>query len=450
MRMRVIKPKAECLKPGAGLIGCDSLQQDFGVPHLHICTFPPLVLIFANMTPLTHAELISIAEEYGTPLYIYHAEKIKDQFSKLQHAFSNSNTIFFYACKALTNLNVLRYIRNLGANVDCSSINEVKLALHAGFPASRILYTSNGIDFNEIKEAREAGVYINIDSLSNLEKFGREFGYTYPVGVRLRPNILAGGNLKISTGHDKSKFGIPVDQVDRVLALVKQYNLHVSDLHIHTGSEITDVDVFVRGIEVLFNIIPHFSELEFIDLGGGFKVPVKPGDQETDIELLAQKIEQAFSSHPNPGGRPLQVWFEPGKFLVSECGFFITRVNVMKETSAATFVSVDSGFNHLIRPMFYDAYHRIENISNPDGDPRRYSVVGNICETDTFAWDRMINETREGDYLVFHNAGAYGFEMSSNYNSRFKPAEVLVKDGHARLIRKRDEFDDLLRNQILL
>jgi diaminopimelate decarboxylase len=399
---------------------------------------------------LAPEDLTSLAKEFGTPLYVYHAEKIKEQYHKLITAFRNSNTLFFYACKALTNINILKYICSLGANVDCSSINEARLALHAGFPPQRILYTSNGIGFDEIEEARELGVIINIDSLSNLEKFGQKFGHSYPVGIRLRPNILAGGNLKISTGHDKSKFGIPVDQVDRVLAIVRQYNLHISDLHIHTGSEITDVDVFVRGIEVLFNIIPHFSELEFIDLGGGFKVPVKPGDLETDIGLLAQKIEQAFSSHPNPGGRPLQVWFEPGKFLVSECGFFITRVNVIKETSAATFVSVDSGFNHLIRPMFYDAYHRIENISNPGGEPQRYSVVGNICETDTFAWDRTINEVREGDYLVFHNAGAYGFEMSSNFNSRFKPAEVLVKEGRGHLIRRRDRFDDLLRNQIIL
>ncbi|HEX9512941.1 MAG TPA: diaminopimelate decarboxylase [Puia sp.] len=394
--------------------------------------------------------LIQLAQQFGTPLYAYHAEKIKEQYNKLTTAFSRSNTLFFYASKALTNINILKYICQLGANVDCSSINEVKLALHAGFPSERILYTSNGIGFDEIEEAQSLGVIINIDSLSNLEKFGQKFGHSYPVGIRLRPNIMAGGNLKISTGHDKSKFGIPVDQTDKILTLVQQYNLRVSDLHIHTGSEIKDVDVFVKGIEVLFDIVPRFSELEFIDLGGGFKVPYKDGDVETDIGLLADKIEAAFRNHPNPGGRPLQIWFEPGKFLVSECGYFITKVNVLKETGATTFVSVDSGFNHLIRPMFYDAYHQIENISNPNGPRKRYSVVGNICETDTFAWDRTIAQVREGDYLVFHNAGAYGFEMSSNFNSRFKPAEVLVKDGQAQLIRKRDQFEDLLRNQIEL
>lgn len=397
---------------------------------------------------LSKEQLTEIANQYGTPVYVYHAEKIAEQYQKLTTAFKNTNTVFFYACKALTNINVLKHIKQLGANVDCSSINEVKLALHAGFPPNRILYTSNGIAFSEIEEAKNLGVYINIDSLSNLEKFGAKFGHSYPVGIRLRPNIMAGGNLKISTGHDKSKFGIPVDQIDTILAVVKKYDLRICDLHIHTGSEIKDVDVFVKGIEVLFDIVPQFKDLEFIDLGGGFKVPYKDGDVETDINLLAQKVNEAFANHPNPGGKPLQVWFEPGKFVVSECGYFITQVNVIKETSAASFVSVDSGFNHLIRPMFYDAYHRIENISNPDGAVKTYSVVGNICETDTFAWHRELNEVREGDYLVFYNAGAYGFEMSSNFNSRYKPVEVMVKEGEAHLIRKRDVFEDLLRNQI--
>src|SRR5450432_4258442 len=316
---------------------------------------------------LSHQQLISIAEEFGTPVYIYHAEKIAEQYSKLINAFKLTDSKFFYACKALTNINILRYIKFIGANVDCSSINEVKLALHAGFTPERILYTSNGIDFNEIKEAREAGVYINIDSLSNLEKFGREFGYTYPVGVRLRPNILAGGNLKISTGHDKSKFGIPVDQVEKIVAIVQQHNLFIRGLQIHTGSDIEDANVFMKGVEVLFDIIPHFRELEFIDLGGGFKVPYKDSDTETDITLLAQRVNEAFANHPNPGNKHLQVWFEPAKFLVSASGYFVTQVNVIKETSATTFASVDSGFNHLIRPMFYNSFHHIENISNEKG-----------------------------------------------------------------------------------
>ena len=397
---------------------------------------------------LSHTQLAVIAEEFGSPLYIYHAERIAAQYKKLKDAFADQDVVIFYASKALTNVSILRYIKSLGANVDCSSINEVKLALRAGFAPQNILYTSNSISFDEIIEAKNFVVHINIDSISNLEKFGKKFGHSYPVGVRLRPNILAGGNLKISTGHDKSKFGIPVDEIQKVLECVKKNNLFIRGLHIHTGSEIGEVEVFVKGIGKLFELIPHFHELEFVDLGGGFKVPYKEGDTETDINLLAQKVKEAFAKHPNPNNKHLQIWFEPGKFLVSEAGYFIAGVNVLKETSSTVFAGINSGFNHLIRPMFYNSYHRIENISNENGPQKIYTVVGNICETDTFATDRKINEIREGDLLVFYNAGAYGFEMSSNFNSRLKPAEVMVKDGKAVLIRKRDVFEDLLRNQV--
>jgi len=398
---------------------------------------------------LSTAQLTALAKEFGTPLYVYNADQITAQFQKLTAAFEKTDTKFFYACKALTNINILKHIKSIGCNVDCSSVNEVKLALLAGFEPANVLYTSNGIHFSEIEEAQSLGVNINIDSLSNLEKFGKKFGHSYPVGIRLRPGIMAGGNIKISTGHDKSKFGIPIDQMDKILALVDEHHLFIQNLHIHTGSDIKDVDVFVKGIEVLFDIIPQFKELSSIDLGGGFKVPYKKGDAETDIPLLAQKVNEAFANHPNPNGKHLQVWFEPGKFLVSASGYLIAEVNVLKENTNTTFIGLNTGFNHLIRPMFYDAYHQIENISNPGGKEKHYVVTGNICETDTFAWDRELNDVREGDYLVFHNAGAYGFEMSSNFNSRYKPAEVLVKDGKATLIRRRDVFDDILRNQVI-
>ena len=397
---------------------------------------------------LSHSQLTEVANKFGTPVYVYHAEKIAEQYGKLQKAFADQDVVIFYACKALTNVSILRYVKSLGANVDCSSINEVKLALYAGFEPERVLYTSNGIAFSEIEEAKNLGVHINIDSLSNLEKFGKKYGHSYPVGIRLRPNILAGGNLKISTGHDKSKFGIPVDRIEKIVSVVQENNLHIRALHIHTGSGIKDVNVFVKGIEVLFDLISEFKELEVIDLGGGFKVPYKEGDSETDIPLLAQKVKEAFSHLFHTTNKHLQVWFEPGKFLVSAAGYLVTQVNVLKETSVTTFASVNSGFNHLIRPMFYNSYHRIENISNEEGPQKKYTIVGNICETDTFAWEREISEIKEGDYLVFYNAGAYGFEMASNFNSRFKPAEVLIKEGNPILIRKRDSFEDLLKNQI--
>lgn len=397
---------------------------------------------------LTQEQLLGLAQQFGTPLYVYHAEKIKEQYEKLTTGFADVDARFFFACKALTNINILKYIDSLGCGIDCSSINEVKLALHAGISPENILYTSNGISFAEIEEAVEAGVHVNIDSLSNLEKFGKKYGAGFPVGVRIRPNILAGGNLKISTGHEKSKFGIPIDQLDPLVNLVKEHGIRVDTLHIHTGSDIKDADVFVHGIKVLNDLVPHFPDLEVIDLGGGFKVPYEPDDEETDIKHIATRLKKYLDTHLFSNGKTYQLWFEPGKFLVSECGYLITTVNVIKDNGSQIFAGINSGLNHLIRPMMYDAYHHIVNLSNPHAEERVYTVTGYICETDTFANDRLLHEIREGDHLVIYNAGAYGFEMSSNYNSREKPAEVLVKDGQAILIRKRDTFADLLRNQV--
>lgn len=400
------------------------------------------------MNQLLRNQLLQAANQFGTPLYVYDASTIENQYRKLNEAFAGLKSRIFYASKALTNISILRFINNLGAGIDCSSINEVKMAIYAGCPTSNILYTSNGISFEEIIEAVELGVHVNIDSLSNLKKFAQRYSSKYPVGIRLRPNILAGGNLKISTGHDKSKFGIPIEQINEIIKIVEQHNLHIKCLHIHTGSEIKDVEVFVKGLEVLFNLIPMFPQLEVIDLGGGFKVPYQPKETGTPMLELGKALEEAFNQIRTTYGKQLEVWFEPGKFMVSEAGYFLTEVNVIKETSNVTFVGVNSGFNHLIRPMFYDAYHEIINLSNSDGASKKYTIVGNICETDTFATDREIPEVEEGQVLAFLNAGAYGFEMSSNFNSRYKPAEVLIYKDQLHLIRQRDTWEDLIKQQI--
>ncbi len=397
---------------------------------------------------LTHAQLTEIANEFGTPVYVYHAEKIEQQLQELQQAFAGCTAKFFYACKALTNINILKLVNQYGANLDCVSINEVKLGLKAGFAPKNILFTPNCVDFAEIEEAMQLRVNLNIDNISILEQFGNRYSNSYPVCIRLNPHIMAGGNYKISTGHIDSKFGISIHQLRHIERIIKSANLHVNGLHMHTGSEIKDTEVFLRGLEVMFDIATHFPQIEFVDLGSGFKVAYQEGDVATDVRELGAKVAEAFAAYEGETGRKLDVWFEPGKYLVSEAGYFVVKANVVKQTTATVFVGVNSGFNHLIRPMFYDAFHRIENITNPQGPERIYTVVGNICETDTFAWDRKINEVREGDYLVFYNAGAYGFEMSSNFNSRLKPAEVLVLNSKAQLIRRRDEFADLLKNQV--
>lgn len=396
---------------------------------------------------MTNQDLLKIAAEFGTPVYVYDAESIKEQYGKLKSSFSD-NTRFFYACKSLTNINILKYVNRLGADLDCVSINEVKLGLKAGFEPERILFTPNCVDLAEIEEAMAHKVHINIDNISILEQFGNKYGNSYPIFIRVNPHIYAGGNHKISTGHIDSKFGISIHQMRHIERVMKSTNLLVEGLHMHTGSEIKDADVFLQGLEIMFELSEHFPDLKYIDMGSGFKVPYQKDDMETDVHTLGKKVEKVFSSFLKESGKDLQLWFEPGKYLVSKSGHFLVKANVIKQTTATVFVGVNSGFNHLIRPMFYDSYHIIENLSNPNGPERIYTVVGNICETDTFAWDRKINEVRETDIIVFRNAGAYGFEMSSNFNSRLKPAEVFYIDGKAHLIRKRDEFEDLLKNQI--
>lgn len=397
---------------------------------------------------LTISQLLQCAEQFGTPLYVYNADNISHQYNILQHAFVSHPTRFFYACKALTNISILKYVYQLGASLDCVSINEVKLGLYAGYDPKRILFTPNCVEFSEIQEAKELGVLINIDSISVLELFGNTYGDTYPVCIRINPHIEAGGNYKISTGHIDSKFGISIHQIRHIERIVKTTGLHVHGLHMHTGSEIKDIDVFLQALDVLFDMANRFTALDFLDLGSGFKVPYKAGDTGTDIHKLGEKVALAFKTFEQEYGRPLEVWFEPGKFLVSNAGYLLVNTNIIKQTTATVFAGINSGFNHLIRPMFYDAYHEILNVSHPDGPERIYTVVGNICETDTFAWDRVIPEIKEGDILCFKNAGAYGFEMSSNFNSRLKPAEVLVQNGIPRIIRKRQTFEDLLHNQV--
>lgn len=393
--------------------------------------------------------LLQIAKDYGTPVYVYESEKIIHQYQTLKNAFSEVDVQIKYACKALNNLNILKLLKQQGAGLDVVSIEEAELGLMAGFTAEEILFTPNCVSFDEIKKGVEMGISINLDNISMLEQFGNEYGNSVPCCIRLNPHIVAGGNKNIQTGHIDSKFGISIYQLRHILRVVKSANIHVNGLHMHTGSDILDADVFLRGAELLFDAAVDFPDLEFIDFGSGFKVAYKEGDVTTDIEALGKALSSRFLSFCKQYGKPLQLWFEPGKYIVSECGILLVKVNVLKQTTATVFAGVDSGQNHLIRPMFYDAWHDIVNISNPDGTPRIYTVVGYICETDTFGWDRKITEIKEGDVLAIKNAGAYGYTMSNNYNARFRPAEVLVENGKYRLIRKREDISDLIRNVVM-
>lgn len=395
-------------------------------------------------------ELLALAEEFGNPLYVYDAAIIEQQYNRLTTAFSKVEKLRInYAMKALSNVTILKLLKQLGSGLDTVSIQEVQLGLHAGFTPDKIIFTPNGVSFEEIEEVAKLGVQINIDNLSVLEHFGTKYP-KIPVCIRINPHVMAGGNSNISVGHIDSKFGISVHQIPLILRIVENTKMHINGIHMHTGSDILDIEVFLYASEILFDAAKHFTELDFVDFGSGFKVPYNKGDIETNIEELGRKLTKRFLAFEKEYGRQLTLAFEPGKFLVSEAGFFLAKVNVVKQTTSTVFAGIDSGFNHLIRPMFYGSQHHIENISNPKGKERYYTVVGYICETDTFANNRRIAEIHEGDTLCFRNAGAYCFTMASNYNSRLKPAEVLWKDNKGHLIRERETFDDILKNQILI
>lgn len=392
-------------------------------------------------------DLVSLTKEFGTPLYVYDAEKIVHQLRTLKTAFSGAEVKIKYAAKALTNLSILKLLRIYGSDVDVVSIQEAHLALRAGFKPAQIMFTPSGVDFSEIVEGVKLNLTINLDSLSALEKFGKKYQNTYPCSIRLNPHIMAGGNYKISTGHSNSKFGISVFQLPDIHSVVSKYDLRINGLHIHTGSDITESEVFLKMADILFGVARDFPHLRFIDFGSGFKVAYKEGDMVTNVYDLGLKLTKVFNEFCQSYGRKLELHFEPGKFIVSEAGVLLVKVTVVKPTPSLTFVGVDSGLNHLLRPMMYDAYHDIVNISNPTGSQKLYTVVGYICETDTFGSDRKLNEVREGDILAIKNAGAYGYSMASNYNSRLRPAEVLLLNGQAKLIREREKLEDLWRNQ---
>lgn len=400
-------------------------------------------------TSITHQELLRLAGEFGAPLYVYDAETMRRQYRKLEEAFKECHVKIHYAMKALSNIHVLKLFKGLGAGLDAVSIEEVKIGLMAGYEPSEILYTPNCVSFAEIEECVAMGVKLNIDNISILEQFGNRYGASVPVCIRVNPHIMAGGHYKISTGHIDSKFGISIHQMRHVERLIQSLGIKVEGIHMHTGSDILDVDVFLNGAEILFDLALDFPDITYIDFGSGFKVGYKPDDVTTDIKLLGKKLTARYKKFCKDYGKEIQIHFEPGKFLVSESGYFLAKVNVIKHTTATVFAGLDTGFNHLMRPTLYEAYHHITNLSHPHGKQRVYTVVGYICETDTFAWDRPLKEVREGDVLCFHNAGAYGFMMASNYNSRLRPAEVLYDGGQAQLIRRRETLDDILATQVL-
>jgi diaminopimelate decarboxylase len=386
--------------------------------------------------------------KFGTPIYLYDLKIIENQFDKLNKELSVlENYKIHFAAKSLSNISILKFIKKMGAGLDAVSIEEVMIGLKCGFKKDEILYTPNGVSFEEIKEAFKLGVKINLDSIESVKDFVNEFG-NQSITVRINPGIYAGGNDNVSVGHSESKFGIPEERIDELLDMEKKGKVKITGLHIHTGSDITKNNQFKEGIMKIFSIARDFRNIESIDLGGGIKIPYFKDDTSTNLNDYVKEVLKELKKFELEFNKKLKLIFEPGKFLVSDSGFFITKVNYIKSTKTKDFLQVDSGFNHLLRPTLYGSHHEIINLSNPAGKKKEYDVVGYICEKDTFAEKRKISETSIGDLICFKNVGAYGFNMSSNYNSRLKPAEVCIYNNKILKIREAQSLKDLLIGQI--
>ena len=393
-------------------------------------------------------KLKEAAYNFGTPLYVYDLSIIESQYKKLQNAFKSLNNYkVHFASKSLSNISILKFLKNLGLGLDAVSIEEIKIGFKCGFNEDDILYTPNGVDFSEIIEAKSLGVKINLDSIESIKDFSEHYPGD-PISIRINPGIYAGGNDNVSVGHSNSKFGIPEEFLEDLIKMDEENKIKVTGLHIHTGSDILKNNQFDEGIKKIFSIATKFKKIESIDLGGGIKIPYFSGDTETNLKDYASIIEIEYKKFKNKTGKELKLIFEPGKFLVSDSGYFITKVNYIKKSNNNCFVQVNSGFNHFIRPTLYKSYHEVVNISNPSDQEEEYTIVGYICEKDTFAEKRKVSRISKDDILCFKNAGAYGYNMSSNYNSRLRTAEVCIHNGEVKKIREGEQLEDLFKNQI--
>lgn len=389
--------------------------------------------------------LIDLAKEYGTPLYVYDGDWIAKRYKQIFEVIKYPMKIL-YAMKANYNLGILKLLKDLGASIDTVSPGEVLLALKAGFSPEQIMFTANNIPAEEMKAVAKTGVFFNLGSLSELERYGKLFPGT-KVCLRINPAVVAGAHAKIQTGGDLTKFGILMDDIEAAAKIADQYNLSVTGLHKHTGSGIKEKEKFIEAVHNLLSCARKdlFPNLEFVDFGGGLYVPYHPDDKGMDYVQFGKEIDEIMNEFAKNFGKQLQLYFEPGKYMVAESGYLVVEVNTLKDNHGRLIAGTNSGFPQLIRPVFYDAYHHIINLTNPNGEEKVFDICGNICETgDCFATDRKMPEVREGDLLAIYNAGAYCYAMGGIYNLRAMPPEVLVRDGKATLIRKRLTNEDLV------
>ncbi len=383
--------------------------------------------------------LKKIAKTYGTPTYIYNLDTIIDRYTYFQNAFPWPKLAICYAMKANYNFDILRCLHALGSYIDAVSPGDLYMALKVGFNTSKIIYTANNMKDAEVDEVMKTGVLMNIGSLSRLEKYAHKYPGT-DICLRFNPDVVDGEHEKIKTGGDLTKFGILLEDVDQVVDIIRRHRLKVVGLHEHTGSGLVKSDSILNAMKNIMSIAnqSNFPDLMFLDFGGGFKISYAPNEAPIDYIVMGKQIISLFSDFCRDYGRDLELRFEPGKFLTAHAGELLVEVNTIKKNRNRLICGTDSGFPQLIRPMFYEAYHQIDNISNPDDKLLKYDICGNICETgDLFAKDRHISQIKEGDLLSIRDAGAYCYSMGGVYNLRPMPAEVVVQNNEIRLSRER-------------
>lgn len=393
---------------------------------------------------------VQLAEKYKTPLYVYDEGIIVKKYRCLAEYIRYPRLRIYYACKANSNLAIMKILKKEGAYIDAVSPGEIFLAFHAGFSPQRIMFTGNNVTDEEMQFAIKKGVMINIDSLPQLERYGG-MNPNSSISVRINPGLGAGHHDHVLTGGPKSKFGIYYSQTDKIKKVAGKYSLKIKGVHMHIGSGILNVSPFLKAMKTLLKTAERFDSLEFVNIGGGIGIPYKEAERPMDMKDFGLKVGKLFSNWTKEYDEDLTLALEPGRYLVAEAGVLLTKVNTVKVTPYRTFVGVDTGLNHLIRPILYDAYHRIIVANKATEEcTETVDVCGNICEAgDIFARDREMPKVEEGDLLAILDVGAYGYSMSSNYNSRLRPAEVLVSNGKAKIIRRRETFEDLLRGQIV-
>lgn len=394
--------------------------------------------------PVSHALLHRIAREVGTPVYVYDEQTILRRCSELTQSLPHLPVSWMYAMKANDNPFLIQLIHAAGFGFDAVSPEEIELALRLGAEPEKIFYTESNMSDGEMLYAIEKGVQLNIGSFSRFERFCYDSA-AKSCCIRIKPDIGDGHHARVDTGHKESKFGIQSDLLEKVVKLSSEHGKKITGLHFHIGSGIRKPEKLLQAMDIMMDLSTMFPDLVFLNFGGGFSTPYKPSDSRFDLNAFSKTIGTRLQTDLLSRPEGFTYFFEPGRWLVAESGVLLSEVTSVKQQGSVHFIGTNTGFNHLVRPAMYEAYHHVENISaTPDRAAQCYTVTGNICESgDVLAIDRNLPQAVLGDILAFHDAGAYGITMASEYNRRRFPAEVLVNgDDSFKIIRPRETIGE--------